>query len=103
MCYGCQEDCPGQRDHMAVGCLTDWSELVQNYLPIALERVSTEQVREVLTKLYRALNIPADPLMAPIIDFYLCTHILDAECMLEMDIPDIIREKLHDFVKELYM
>ena len=48
---------------MEGGCLTEWSELVQDYLPVALERVSKAEVRQVLTNLYQALQVPADPFM----------------------------------------
>ena len=25
-CYGCQQEAPGQRDHMENGCLADWED-----------------------------------------------------------------------------
>ena len=30
-CYGCQQEAPGQRDHMEIGCLADWEDLVHQY------------------------------------------------------------------------
>ena len=88
---------------MEGGCLTNWPETVEQYLATAQEKIPRSLMMEVLTKLYYSFQEPMDPFIEPMMDIYLHTHILDAECMLEMDIPDIIREKLHDFVKELYM
>ena len=31
-CYGCQNDIPGQHDHMQGGCLCEWEETVNNRL-----------------------------------------------------------------------
>ena len=31
-CFGCEQEAPGQRDHMQSGCLSEWEDLVhQNY------------------------------------------------------------------------
>ena len=32
-CHGCQQDSPGQRDHMESGCLSEWKDLVHQYYP----------------------------------------------------------------------
>ena len=32
-CHGCQQDSPGQRDHMEFGCLCEWEDLVYQYYP----------------------------------------------------------------------
>ena len=32
-CHGCQQDSPGQRDHMQTGCLSGWEDLVYQYYP----------------------------------------------------------------------
>ena len=35
-CYGCQNDIPGQHDHMQGGCLCEWEETVNQYLADAV-------------------------------------------------------------------
>ena len=46
-CYGCQNDSPGQRDHMEAGCLSDYSERVQRYYPEAIVNLSRPLFAEV--------------------------------------------------------
>ena len=35
-CYGCQNNRPGQNDHMQGGCLCEWEETVYQYLTDAV-------------------------------------------------------------------
>ena len=46
-CFGCEQDSPGQRDHMDGGCLAEWQEKVERYLPESLMSVSRPLFAEV--------------------------------------------------------
>ena len=35
-CFGCQNDCPGQKNHMEGGCLSEWNESVNKYFAEAV-------------------------------------------------------------------
>ena len=35
-CFGCEQEAPGQRDHMQSGCLSEWDDLVHQYYPEAV-------------------------------------------------------------------
>ena len=46
-CHGCQQDSPGQRDHMESGCLSEWKDLVHQYYPEAVAAFSRPLFAEV--------------------------------------------------------
>ena len=46
-CHGCQQDSPGQRDHMESGCLSEWEDLVYQYYPEAVAAFSRPLFAEV--------------------------------------------------------
>ena len=46
-CYGCQQDSPGQRDHMQSGCLSEWEDLVYQYYPESVATFSRALFAEV--------------------------------------------------------
>ena len=46
-CFGCQHDSPGQRDHMDGGCLAEWQEKVERFLPESLLNMSRPLFAEV--------------------------------------------------------
>ena len=45
--HGCQQDSPGQRDHMESGCLSEWEDLVYQYYPEAVAAFSRPLFAEV--------------------------------------------------------
>ena len=46
-CYGCQQEAPGQLDHMESGCLSEWKDLVYQYYPEAVRAFSRPLFAEV--------------------------------------------------------
>ena len=46
-CYGCQQEAPGQRDHMENGCLADWEDLIHQYYPEAVMAFSRPLFAEI--------------------------------------------------------
>ena len=62
-CLGCQNDCPGQKDHKEGGCLSECNELVIKYFAeavIKLDNVcipSSNQVRYVNTYRYNYFSV----------------------------------------------
>ena len=56
-CFGCQNDSPGQRSHMSYGCLAEWTDVVQYYLSMGMDRVTTKHVEELLYKCYAYLDV----------------------------------------------
>ena len=39
-CFGCENDSPGQRDHMSNGCLIEWEDMVHLYFTEAVTSFS---------------------------------------------------------------
>ena len=46
-CHGCQQEAPGQRDHMESGCLSEWEDLVHQYYPEAVMAFSRPLFAEI--------------------------------------------------------
>ena len=46
-CFGCENDSPGQRDHMSNGCLSEWNDMVHLYFTEAVTSFSRPLFAEV--------------------------------------------------------
>ena len=100
-CEGCKINAPGQHAHMAGGCLTEWSEVVEDYLHLAQERVNRALLVEVTTHLFKSLCIPMDGFFLPMVDIYLNTNRIEPNYILNKAIDSFYREKLYAIVNKL--
>ena len=100
-CEGCKIDAPGQDSHMQDGCLSDWSDTVENYLHLTRERVNRALLVEVTTRLSKSLRQPMDPFFLPMVDIYLNAHTIQPNELVHKDISEFFREKLYNIMKNL--
>ena len=100
-CEGCKIDAPGQLAHMQDGCLTEWSEVVENNLHLARERVNRALLAEVTTRLYKLLRQPMDSFFLPMVDIYLNAHSINPREIMDKDISEFYREKLYHIMNNL--
>ena len=128
-CYGCQQEAPGQRDHMENGCLADWEDLVHQYYPEAVMAFSrplfAELCRSVInyfsfkfrkknerlhhskihvhlfSALIKAIGKHREPALLILLDIYQRTRAATEEELITTVIPDNIRTKLFDIYTKI--
>ena len=86
---------------MTSGCLTEWSEVEEDYLHLAQERVNRALLVEVTTHLFRSLCNPMDGFFLPMVDIYLNTRRIEPNDIVNKAINGLYREKLYAIMKKL--
>ena len=86
---------------MQDGCLSEWADVVDNHLHLALKRVKRALLVEVATQLFRDMHQPMDVFFLPMVDIYLTTHTITPGDLKDEDIGEFYQEKLYHIMKNM--